>query len=182
MNNLLGAVLCGGQSSRMGTDKGLMKYGTITRAEMVASKLITEGIEVIYSINKAQFDAYAALIDPSSLVIDCNDLPGPLKGLMSVHSSNKTKNILLIACDMLDITSMDIRRLVDAYELGGYDHYAFGNDYYYQPFCAIYSSGSLSAISTASLPGLSLQRILQEGKTCRLSITSEHSFSNYNTP
>ena len=182
MNKLLGAVLCGGLSTRMGMDKGLIRHGSVTRAESVANKLKVEGIEVVYSINAMQVDTYANIIDSSSLIVDSNDLPGPLKGLMSVHTQRKERNILLIACDMLDITPTEIRNLIDAYHSGGYDHYAYGDRFYFQTFCAIYSSDALSSISTSSLPGLSLQRILQEGKTCRLEIENPSGFSNYNSP
>lgn len=182
MNKLIGAVLCGGLSTRMGMDKGLIRHGSVTRAEAVADKLKNEGIEVVYSINASQLNSYANIINTPSLIIDSNDLPGPLKGLMSVHTHRKDRNILLLACDMLDITPMVIRNLIDAYHSGGYDHYAYGDRFYFQTFCAIYSSDALSTISASSLPGLSLQRILQEGKTCRLEVGDPSGFSNYNSP
>jgi molybdenum cofactor guanylyltransferase len=51
---MLGIVLCGGQSSRMGTDKGLMVNEARTWAQTAVDKLTTLLIPVKISVNEKQ--------------------------------------------------------------------------------------------------------------------------------
>ena len=53
-NNLIGVVLCGGKSSRMGSDKGLLKLNDKTWAELAVKKMEQLRIPVYVSINETQ--------------------------------------------------------------------------------------------------------------------------------
>ena len=51
MENLLGVVLCGGQSKRMGSDKGLLVKDGKPWAMCIADKLEKAALPVVVSIN-----------------------------------------------------------------------------------------------------------------------------------
>ena len=65
MENLLGVILCGGESKRMGTDKGLRSIGNTIWAKHVANKLHALHIPIIYSVNQQQVNTYGEHIDAS---------------------------------------------------------------------------------------------------------------------
>src|SRR5258708_74381 len=128
IENLCGIILCGGESRRMGRDKGSLPIGQTTWARHMGDKLGFLRIPVFYSINEFQWTDYAAYIPPDRLVIDATEhaveVRGPLKGLISAHQKCPGKDLLLIACDMLDLDRQTLEKLVDAYREGGeYDFF-----------------------------------------------------------
>lgn len=184
MNNLFGVVLCGGESRRMGRDKGLLIKGSTPWAQFVAEKLAPFRLSVAFSVRSAQIPAYAAAIPQGRFIADTLDLAGPLKGLLSIHEKFPDKDLLLLACDMLDLDASTIRTMIDAYVAGGYEFYVYQQGAFAQPFCGIYTSGGLAtaygSVSNEPSPDFSLQSLLNKGKTKRVAIAREEAFANYN--
>ena len=151
MTDLLGAVLCGGRSTRMGMDKGLLEKDGQTWALFMAHKLDRWKIPVVFSINPHQQEDYAIkLILPSGqCVLDAVGLVGPLEGLFSVHHQFPYRDLLLLPCDMLDLDQTTIATLLNVYleDRGDHDFYVFAEDHaertYRQPFCGIYTATAL---------------------------------------
>ena len=85
INKLLGVILCGGKSTRMGADKGLLEKNGKAWVKIIAEKLLSLKLPVVVSINNQQREAYANLFSLDELVVDSIDIQGPLKGLLSVH-------------------------------------------------------------------------------------------------
>jgi molybdopterin-guanine dinucleotide biosynthesis protein A len=83
---LLGIVLCGGQSSRMGTDKALIKTHNQTWLDKSISLLLTLNIEVVLSVNSRQYPFYENTFSSIIIINDDKDIDvkGPLLGLLSV--------------------------------------------------------------------------------------------------
>src|SRR6266542_3948944 len=102
---MTGVVLCGGQSTRMGTDKGLLVHQSITWAQRAADKLAQLNLPVVLSINEQQQIAYASSFDTALLITDNKDLliGGPLRGIVSVHLQYPTEDLFVLACDMIDM-------------------------------------------------------------------------------
>lgn len=185
MENLLGVILCGGESKRMGSDKGLMEKEGETWAGLAAGKLTAFAIPVVFSISKKQYELYSKTFAPDSLVIDNLDIEGPLKGLLSVHERFPERDILLMACDLVDMDEATISKLVLEYKSAGdYDFFVY-QDKFAEPFCAIYTSKGLEPVfrkaKANSLIKFSFQRILDDGKTLRVPISNTSSFKNFNT-
>ena len=67
---MLGVILCGGESYRMGQDKGLMKFNSKSWAEIAAEKLANLKIPVILSVNKQQLETYELQIPHLRLIVD----------------------------------------------------------------------------------------------------------------
>jgi molybdenum cofactor guanylyltransferase len=184
--NLIGVVLCGGESRRMGRDKGLLPVDGSIWARMVGSKLETMNVPVVYSINQRQAENYSAHINTNLLIKDLSFFRGPLKGLLTVHAKFPNQDFLLVACDMLDMQHATLALLVDAYCNGAADYYAFCSEEFFEPFCAIYTAPGLVKVSALMAPcaceELSLQLLLRKGRTRKLQAVSKESFNNYNTP
>jgi molybdenum cofactor guanylyltransferase len=186
MENLLGVILCGGESKRMGADKGLLPIRNTIWAKHMHEKLAMLHIPVVYSVNSQQVLDYREEIMPELLVIDNADVSGPLKGLLSVHQQFPGKDLLLLACDMLDLDVLTIQTLLQEYQRDNqYDFYVFQDEHFAQPFCGIYTRTGLEKvygrIMIGRLDNFSLQAILDEGHTLRLPIRSQHVFRNYNS-
>src|SRR4051794_35971592 len=83
---LTGVVLCGGNSTRMGKDKGLLKEEEQTWAEIATQKLTALHLPVLISVNREQFQTYEQIFPKERLVVDSESLgsKAPLFGLLSV--------------------------------------------------------------------------------------------------
>src|SRR5258707_11096234 len=99
----VGVILCGGESRRMGRDKGLLQTDGRAWALRMGDKLSPWIKHVVYSINKSQFTAYSALIPENQLVVDTDEREGPMNGLFSVWQKYFRCSFLLLACDMQDV-------------------------------------------------------------------------------
>lgn len=184
MKNLLGVILCGGESKRMGSDKGLIEKDGKTWARSVAEKLLSIQIPVAVSINEQQYELYSKIFSPDELIIDDIDIKGPLKGLLSVHQKYPEQNILLMACDLIDMDETTLNNLIDHYKSDEFDFFVYQENYA-EPFCAIYTSRGLKPVlrkaQLHSLEKFSFQNILDEGKTLRIPILNRSAFRNYNS-
>ena len=185
MKQLRGVVMCGGQSKRMGTDKGLICLKDTCWAKHMERKLTAIGLSVSIAINPSQYELYKAIFDPDMLVLDSKEIAGPLNGIFSVHTKHPGDDLLLLACDMINMRTETLKDLIRSYQTQPkYDYYTYQNKEHAEPFCAIYTGSALSALMRANLnlSGWGLQKVLNMGETMRLSIADTDSFRNYNTP
>jgi molybdenum cofactor guanylyltransferase len=171
----------------------------------MADKLAPFAIPVVFSVNQRQFEIYSALIPAGQFVPDApgNTLPvtGPLKGLLSVHQQFPSNDLLLLACDMLDLDGPTIGKMIAAYrasacghtksmdhgernDRGVHDFFVYQGAKFAQPFCGIYTSGGLAPAYARALQAgsrdFSLQSLLNGGKTKRIPIDRMEAFENYN--
>ena len=183
MTKLRGLVMCGGQSTRMGTDKGLIGINDTCWAGFMAAKLSALGLPVSISINSAQLQSYSVYFKADDLVVDVFKIGGPLNGLLSVHFNQPESDWLLVACDMIDMQSQTIERLIASYQNNpGHDFYVYQNPQFAEPFCGIYTAAALLQVAlNIEKENLSLQKLLKNGKTFALPVTEPESFTNYNS-
>ncbi|HSZ73076.1 MAG TPA: molybdenum cofactor guanylyltransferase, partial [Cytophagaceae bacterium] len=187
-NKLLGVVLCGGQSSRMGTDKGLIRLGDSTWVEHAVDQLQQQCSQVLVSINDAQKAEYETLIGNKQLVVDTMDIHGPLRGLLSVHDSYPSHDLMVMACDLPDITNETLNHLKSIYEdkSGEHDFIVFSNKGQMEPLVGIYTSEGLSKVFKLFLAGAlerhSMKYVLENGNTfaTELNHSQIREFRNYN--
>ena len=183
-DKLLGVILCGGESKRMGSDKGLLEKNGQAWVKIIAEKLVSLKIPVVVSINEQQSESYSRLFSPNQLIVDNIDIRGPLKGLLSAHQVYPNKDILLMACDIIDMDNGTLTHLIDQYNSHDFEFFVYQENYA-EPFCAIYTSQGLKPILEKardhSLSTFSFQTILEKGKTLRIPIITKSSFRNYNT-
>jgi molybdenum cofactor guanylyltransferase len=172
------AILCGGFSTRMGTDKGLIAIDDTIWAKHIANQFKYLYVPVLYSLRKSQIEAYSKYIQLSNVVIDSTSAEGPLNGLLSVHDAFPHKNILLVACDMIDIDFLTIDALVTSYKKENNMSHAFKEGNFYEPCCAIYSTNALlMAKNNREIKSLQwLLKTVQVNTLSKLGI-----WKNYNT-
>lgn len=160
---MTGVILCGGQSLRMGSDKGLLKLQARTWAQTAVDKLAALNIPVKISVNEQQYPGYAAIFNPGDLIIDNKtlDVKGPLQGLLSCHLCFPEEDLFILACDLPLMETSLLINLNNSYkEFPGSDAYIFTNDGEPEPLCGIYSAAALASIFN----------LLQTGKLAKFSM------------
>lgn len=187
---MIGLILCGGQSVRMGTDKGLIKTAEKTWAQNAFEQMSLLDIPVKLSVNKKQEFVYAAIFSPDELVVDDDslDLKGPLLGLLSCHLAFPGEDLFVLACDMLYMKTDLLVKLLEKYQQQIADAYIFSNDVKAEPLCGIYTDRSLSYVSdlykTKKLHTYSMKFILEQLNVCAVPLEDEEKkyFQNFNSP
>lgn len=146
---MLGIVLCGGQSSRMGSDKGLLIHEAKTWAQTAVEKLAVLQLPIKLSVNEQQQSEYAKVFNPEWLITDdvSLDIKGPLLGVLSAHLQNPGKDFFILACDLPLMDANLLKELFSLYQQSKkYDVYIYTNDKEQEPLCGIYTSKALKKI------------------------------------
>ena len=187
---LLGVVLAGGQSKRMGVDKGLLREiqddGTTPSWTRIAlDKLARVSDEVAVSIRGEQRAAYARDLPEVELIEDTHRAPGPMGALLSVFASRR-RDLLVLATDMPDMHVAVLERLTR--ERGTDDDAVlFRGARGWEPLCALYGASGLEklsrAVSAGRLDGYSLQQVpnIMNVRELPLDETSAACFRNLNS-
>ncbi|ELR70023.1 Molybdopterin-guanine dinucleotide biosynthesis protein MobA [Fulvivirga imtechensis AK7] len=104
---LYGLVLIGGKSTRMGTDKSLLKYHDKDQREQVYHLLDQYCSKVFLSCNQEQADELNL-----PYIVDIKRDFGPLSGIMSAFTYRPDVAWLVVACDMPKIDNEVIEQLI----------------------------------------------------------------------
>lgn len=108
---LVGVVLMGGQSKRMGTDKAFLISNNQFWYELALSILRKYCKKIYLSINQAQL---SKLNCNTPYILDSINAQGPIEGLLSAHKIIQN-DILVMACDMLYVQPSDIEKILVSY-------------------------------------------------------------------
>jgi molybdopterin-guanine dinucleotide biosynthesis protein A len=95
--DIMGLVLAGGKSTRMGTDKGLLSYHGKPQREYLYEQMRPLCRDVYLSIRPEQKDS---LPEGFASIADENIYRGPLNGLLSAHHAFPEAAWLVVACDL----------------------------------------------------------------------------------
>ncbi|MBC3541605.1 molybdenum cofactor guanylyltransferase [Rufibacter sediminis] len=107
--NLFGLVLSGGQSSRMGQDKGLLQYHGVTQRAHLYSLLQQVCERVYLSLRPCQ---EAELEGDFQYLLDELDVRGPLNGILSALQQHPQAAWLVVACDLPLVNASTLEKLV----------------------------------------------------------------------
>lgn len=143
---LVGVVLCGGKSSRMGQDKGLLQFYDRPQWQEVYYLLKPLCDKVVISLNPKQANNWE--IDSShSLVIDKTIYQhhGPMTGLMSVIDEYPDQPIFLVACDYPFLRSEHLLTLVNHHS-HDYEVVCYENKGYPEPLVTILEASAIEKI------------------------------------
>ena len=188
---MTGVVLCGGQSSRMGTDKGLLPSSDTSWAGIAADKIMATGIPVVFSINAPQRAVYAIRFPEIFMIVDQEGLPikGPAVGILSVHLQFPSEDLLVLACDMPMMETDLLQTIIGAASSQpGSDIYIFENKNEWEPLCGLYTAGALDSIYKRLQQGIltrfSMKYLLENCHTHAIPVPEhrEHCFTNCNSP
>jgi molybdopterin-guanine dinucleotide biosynthesis protein A len=159
--NLAGAVIGGGQSKRMGVNKGWLKHQGRTLATRLLAEMDKQRLEPLI-LNAA--DAPADLPGWVSLVPDDHPDQGPMEGLASVLRL-LDRPVLVCAVDMPNVDAAAMEALLKAYaQVGGSGLVAKGSDGWH-PLFGIYAPGILPQVESALAKGQrALHVLIEEAK------------------
>ncbi|MGV3561191.1 NTP transferase domain-containing protein [Larkinella arboricola] len=108
---LLGLVLAGGRSTRMGTDKSQINYHGKPQFEYLHDLLATYCEDVFLSVNAEQADQLAN--SRFKLLVDQSPVAGPLAGILTAFQQQSADHAwLVVVCDLPLLSEQSIRKLV----------------------------------------------------------------------
>lgn len=104
------AILAGGESRRMGRDKGLLPLGGTSMIEAIAAQLSPYARELIIGANDTEAYAFTGL----RVVPDLERGYGPMMGVLSCLEAARGRSVLFAPCDVPVIPDSFIRLMLEA--------------------------------------------------------------------
>lgn len=138
---LYGLVLSGGQSRRMGKDKGLIAYHGMPQRDYLYRLLEQVCDKAFMSIRKEQ----ATEIDADfKTIVDEDIFKGPFNGILSAHKEFPEVAWLVLACDLPLIDEKALRYLIERRKPNSFaTAYALKENPLPEPLCAIWEPNGL---------------------------------------
>ncbi len=190
--NLLGVVLCGGLSTRMGEDKGMIKVREEERWAEKMFALLSSVAPTVISINETQEGIYNRFFDHHQLVVDLPiaSINGPLRGMLSVYEKFPQHDLIILPCDLIDFDEKALSKIYEAYESDKkHEVIAPLSQNYLQPLAAtIYRVHGLDRIKAwvedESLKNRSMMHVLRRLNTHGVLFdpSFDYAFQNFNHP
>jgi len=159
--SLYGLVICGGESTRMGTDKSLLVYYQKPQHEHVADLLAPLCERVILCCNADQHKTFRTAYPKLT------DLPqfagaGPMSGLLTAFETFPGNDFLVAGCDYPYLTTDELANFLHNTDKDLPAAAFYNPNGFYEPLLAWYSQSAEHALSNAFENGSrSLQRFLQ---------------------
>jgi molybdopterin-guanine dinucleotide biosynthesis protein A len=185
---LMGLVLAGGRSVRMGTDKAnLVHPDGRTLARRTYDLLEEAGCEsVVISLRYDQEipAGFSGITGPVIARDPEGSSEGPLSGLLSSMRLHPDANWLVLACDLPRLDAATLKNLISSKRHDEpFLSYRSEFDGLPEPLCALYGEGSLDLLERASSEGLRCPRKLLIRHGCRLlEPVTPKALENANTP
>lgn len=177
---------------RMGNDKGLITLqSSATWAQHLMVVISSACNTPVVSVNEEQYLSYLNVFSASAIITDNNSVlaNGPLKGILSVHLQYPSEDLLVLACDMIDMKKEVLNFLQEQYKKNSdAEIVVYKNEDQTEPLCGIYSSRALNQLlellKKNKLSKHSMMHALEQVTTCYISLPHQwkSSFKNYNTP
>ena len=188
-NKIIGVILCGGKSSRMGSDKGLLfaeNQRWFERSFDLLSKIFPK---VVIYVNLNQYSIYKENQPNWEYVVDSIDfVEGPLAGIYSVYEKYPNSDLFVLACDMIYMTELAVRNLVSIYNSdSGRDFYFYQNENFLETLCGIYTANGLKELDRNLRANETKNFVIHKLVSGRNSLIiqipeeSKKSFANFNT-
>ncbi len=182
--SLSGLVLCGGKSSRMGTDKAFLHYHQTEQYQFIAKLFSDSGISVIISCNEEQQQKipveYSTLIDDDTFKNN-----GPISGLLTAFKNNPTLSFILMGCDYPLIQQKHIDLLLSLSQFG-FDAVCFvrkSDQENMEPLLTYYNNTVKEKLDQSFESGnTSLKNILGEINTLKIIAEDDSFLKSFDTP
>jgi molybdopterin-guanine dinucleotide biosynthesis protein len=138
--NIRTAILCGGKSSRMGSNKAFLEYNGTTFVERIKDEL-SKDFEVVISAAKSGEYDYLGL----PVFIDEHEDIGPIEGIYQILKNIDNDYAFVCAVDMPFVNRNLVSFMIE-FISSDYECYVVKDDERIQPLCAIYSKKILPII------------------------------------
>ena len=179
LTNRTGIILAGGKSTRMGSDKGIMKFNNKAFIQYSIEALQNIVDEIIIVSNDEKHDVFNIKRVP-----DLIQNSGPLAGVYSGLHHSKTESNIIITCDIPQINQSVLELLIDPKnEL--FDVTQLRSEDRNMPLIAHYKKSKNSCFLKALNNGeRRMSNVLKDlnVKTITVSKTDEKHLKNINTP
>ena len=179
---LWGLVLAGGESRRMGLDKGQLAYVGEPQAIRAWCMLDAICLRAFVSVRPGQATAepYSQL---PSIVDEDRSAKGPAAGLLAAWARFEGVAWLALATDMPFVDAEMLRELVDARDPGALATAFRGPDGKPEPLCAIWEPYAHDAVlSRARTGNRSLRGLLEESRIRFVEPPDASKLASVNTP
>jgi molybdopterin-guanine dinucleotide biosynthesis protein A len=181
MGELVGVLLAGGRSKRMGTDKALLVYAGERQIERAVRLLGRFCARVLVSVraDQASDPAFAA----RELVVDDPADSGPGAGLLAAWQAAPEAALLVIATDLPLVDEQLLETLVAARNPRTLATAFAHADGTLEPLCTIWEPAALPRLRAhAQIEPVSLRKVLEEAKISGLAPPDSASLRSVNTP
>jgi molybdopterin-guanine dinucleotide biosynthesis protein A len=171
---MIGAVLCGGSSSRMGVDKATLEVGGLAMSRRVADALVAAGCSSVVAIggDPLQLAAVGVQTIPDKYPGD-----GPLGGILTALGLGTP--CLVVACDLPRLGAEVLSGLVEA--IGDHDA-AIARSDRVEPLCAAWSTRAASVLQASFDAGeRAVHRAIADLDVAWVAVPAE-ALHNVNTP
>ena len=177
-DDLIGVVLMGGKSSRMGRDKSLLELNNQSLYKIAGQKLAIYCNPVFLSVNEQQKSENS--YDYPSITDRYNE-EGPIAAILNCLLV-MDKPILFLACDMPFIDSDDIKTLIEKRHKNHICTTFFNpTEHIYEPLFSIWEMTSLPLLETYFENGnRSLQKFLHQQNIPKTNMPNPENFKNIN--
>jgi len=170
-------ILAGGKSTRMGTDKALLKYNDKTFLEIVTNEIKKICKTILICSNNLNHK-----IDNCELIFDKYSEIGPIGGIYSGLSESKTEYNIVIACDNIFIKAEIFELLWEKSKEKNYDITIANYKNFPEPLIGIYNKSALKFIQQNIInKDYKLQNLLKNSNTIKVDFDDENDiFININ--
>lgn len=140
---LYGLVLSGGKSTRMGTDKGMIRYHGIPQRDYLYDLLNSVCEKTFVSLRR---DQQSDLRTNTESIIDLDEHRGPYNGLLSAHKKYPEVGWLVLACDLPLMDLAALKELISERDASKQaTAFALKENPLPEPLCAIWEPHAFAA-------------------------------------
>lgn len=178
---LLGLVLGGGQSKRMGRDKTSLVYHGKPQILHTWELLRSVGIEAFVSCraDQSESEGFQGLPQIHDRFLGF----GPMGGILSALLSHRDSAFLVLACDLPFLDAESISNLIAARDTSKIATAYLGHENLPEPLCAIYEPAAYAALLGFLGQGIHCPRkSLIRSDICAVVPASAHTLANVNRP
>jgi molybdopterin-guanine dinucleotide biosynthesis protein A len=176
-----GLVVCGGNSSRMGRDKSLLRYHDKPQRYHVYDMLLPFCEKVFISCNAEQANAMARGYPFIQDLPQYNNT-GPMAALLTAAEQFPKTNFLFIGCDYPFLTNEDLVHFFSFYKEEKPLSFYNADENMYEPLLAYYPHSSFSELKKRyEAKQYSLQHFLQESKADKFYPVNKKTMSSIDT-
>ncbi|MDZ7659376.1 molybdenum cofactor guanylyltransferase [Fodinibius sp.] len=174
-------ILAGGQSRRMGSDKGLVRLNDKPMVQHVIEKAQSISNQIMIITNQSGYQKFG-VPTYSDLIQD----KGPLGGIYTGLHYSQTENNLVLSCDIPLVPVSFLKSLVN-YQAENQAYVPVYKDQE-QPLCAVYKKEIAEQMkSSIEVENLSMRKFLTKINTAFIEISdydtgNKNWFANLNTP
>ncbi len=140
--NITGVILAGGNSSRMGTDKGILDLNGKKIVQYVIESLKPLVDDIIIIANNENYNAFGFPVYKDEIK-DC----GPLGGIYTSLLKISNPKAIILSCDIPFVSSAFLSEVIAQSE--GYDVAVPVHGGKFEPLCSVYSKNCIDAFKTA---------------------------------